>query len=96
MKTGMLFDEEIVKVVVDRLKEYKKKSNKECINLVVDPVMVSTSGSRLLKEDAIFVIKKELLPLALIVTPNIPEALVLSEMKSINSVDDMKAAAKLI
>ena len=64
-------------------------------NLVVDPVMVATSGARLISEDAIGTLKKELLPLAKVITPNIPEAEVLSG-RTVASEKDMEAAAKEI
>lgn len=68
VKTGMLFDAEIVGAVADMLKRY-------CVpNLVVDPVMVATSGSRLIDDAAVSVMVERLLPLATLVTPNIAEA----------------------
>ncbi|KAL1924153.1 uncharacterized protein VTP21DRAFT_7188 [Calcarisporiella thermophila] len=96
-KTGMLFSADIVRVVAQVLKE------ENVINLVVDPVMVSTSGSILLNEDALEVLISDLLPITLVVTPNIHEAQLLcaghaKDMDSvrIKSLDDMKAAAKRI
>lgn len=88
IKTGMLSSKEIIKVIAEKLIEYKAK------NIVVDPVMVSTSGSKLLSDDAITDLKERLLPLADVVTPNIPEMELLSEMK-INNRDDMVAASML-
>ncbi|KNC99691.1 phosphomethylpyrimidine kinase [Spizellomyces punctatus DAOM BR117] len=89
VKTGMLLNAEIIENV-SRL--FKSRS----INhLVVDPVMVSTSGSRLLAENAIFALRKHLLPLAEIVTPNISEAEVLAEMKIKSLMDARDAARKL-
>ena len=64
-------------------------------NIVVDPVMVATSGSRLLEEDAVDTLKKELLPIATVITPNIPEAEILCGME-IHTEEDMEAAAKAI
>ena len=66
---------------VDKLTEYKAK------NIVVDPVMISTSGSKLLSDDAIADLKEKLLPLADVVTPNIPEAQVLSGIDIENAED---------
>jgi hydroxymethylpyrimidine/phosphomethylpyrimidine kinase len=71
VKCGMLGNASLIEVVSDRMAAY------QVTNLVVDPVMVSTSGERLLRGDAIGVLKSRLLPLALIVTPNVPEAEVL-------------------
>ncbi|MCI9079254.1 MAG: bifunctional hydroxymethylpyrimidine kinase/phosphomethylpyrimidine kinase [Lachnospiraceae bacterium] len=86
VKTGMLFSEEIINVVSGKIKEYGLK------NLVVDPVFVSTSGSQLLKPQAAEVLKKKLLPLAMVITPNIPEAQALTGI-SINNKNDMLLAA---
>ena len=72
-----------------KLKEYDAK------NIVVDPVMVATSGARLISEDAVSTLKEYLFPLAQILTPNIPEAEVLSGM-SITSEEEMIRAAKVI
>ena len=89
VKTGMVASKALIEVIADRLKFYDAK------NIVVDPVMVSTSGSRLLQEDAVDTLKKLLLPLARVITPNIPEAEVLSGMKICNK-SDMQAAAVAI
>ena len=89
VKTGMLSSAELVRVTAAKLKEYRAK------NIVVDPVMISTSGSRLLDEEAVGVMKEDLFPLAALVTPNIPEAEVLSG-KKISTAEDMAAAAELI
>ena len=89
IKIGMVSDKELIKSIVKKLKEYNAK------NIVVDPVMVATSGSKLLSDDAINTLVNELIPLADIITPNIPEAEVLSGMK-INSVEDMEKAVKII
>lgn len=89
IKIGMVSDKELIKSIVKKLKEYNAK------NIVVDPVMVATSGSKLLSDDAINTLINELIPLADIITPNIPEAEVLSGMK-INSVEDMEKAVKII
>ncbi|MBQ0119164.1 MAG: bifunctional hydroxymethylpyrimidine kinase/phosphomethylpyrimidine kinase [Bacteroidales bacterium] len=71
VKIGMLHSSEVVKAVADTLREYKIK------NIVLDPVMVSTSGHRLIEEDAIAALMTELMPLARVITPNIPEAEIL-------------------
>ena len=89
VKIGMLPSAEQVLVVARKLREYKMK------NIVVDPVMVATSGSKLLSDDAISTLTQELIPLADIITPNIPEAEVLSGM-TITTEDDMVEAAKSI
>ena len=89
VKTGMLFSAEIVKIVSARLRKLKVK------NLVVDPVMISKSGCELLKPDAVEQIKKDLFPLALVVTPNIHEAQRLAGIP-INSLEDAEEAAKRI
>ncbi len=72
VKIGMVSSSELIEVITGRLKKYQPK------NIVVDPVMVSTSGSELMKTDAVSTLIKELLPIASIVTPNIPEAEILS------------------
>ena len=89
IKTGMVASTDLIEVIADKLTAYKAK------NIVVDPVMVATSGARLISEDAISTLKSKLLPLAKVITPNIPEAEVLSEMQ-IKSEADMEKAAKII
>lgn len=84
VKIGMIASKELIKTVKDALIKYKAK------NIVLDPVMVATSGAKLISDDAIDTLKKELLPIAAVVTPNIPEAEVLSGMK-ISSKEDMEA-----
>lgn len=86
VKIGMVSSAELIQVIADKLTEYDAK------NIVVDPVMVATSGARLISDDAISVLKEKLLPLALLSTPNIPEAEVLSGME-IHSPEDMEKAA---
>lgn len=71
VKIGMLHSAEVVKAVADTLRAYHIK------NIVLDPVMVSTSGHRLIEEDAIAALMTELMPLARVITPNIPEAEIL-------------------
>ena len=89
VKIGMVSSSEIVCVIADRLKYHKAK------NIVVDPVMVATSGSSLLKTDAVKTLIDVLLPIATLVTPNIPESEVLSGI-SIENKEDMQTAAKTI
>ena len=89
VKIGMVSEKELICVIAEKLKHYQAK------NIVVDPVMVATSGARLISEDAIDTLKQKLFPLATVLTPNIPEAEVLSGMK-IKSADDMITAAKWI
>ena len=68
VKIGMVSSKELIRVIADRLSYYKAE------NIVVDPVMISTSGSRLIDEDAVGALKELLLPMAAVVTPNIPDA----------------------
>ena len=89
VKIGMVSSAGLIGAIADKLTEYKAQ------NIVVDPVMVATSGSRLISEDAIGALKSRLLPLALVLTPNVPEAEVLSDME-IHSAEDMEKAAELI
>lgn len=86
VKTGMLFSEEIIDVVSYKIKQYNLG------NIVVDPVFVSTSGSQLLEPQAAKALKEKLLPLAMVITPNIPEAQALAGI-SINNKNDMVLAA---
>lgn len=88
-KTGMLFTKEIVTFVAEKIHMYNVP------RLVVDPVMVASSGDLLLKPDAVEAYRRALIPLAFMVTPNRHEAEVLSGIK-INSTDDMKTAAQII
>ena len=89
VKIGMVSGTELIRVIADRLRKYDAK------NVVVDPVMVATSGARLISDDAIDTLKQNLFPLATLLTPNIPEAEILTHM-SINSPEDMiEAAGKL-
>ncbi|MBP3699430.1 MAG: bifunctional hydroxymethylpyrimidine kinase/phosphomethylpyrimidine kinase [Oscillospiraceae bacterium] len=89
VKIGMVASGELIRVIADRLRHYGAK------NVVVDPVMVATSGAALMKTDAVETLIAELLPISTLVTPNIPEAEVLSGMK-IEREEDMVAAAKKI
>lgn len=89
VKIGMVSSGELIHVIADRLRYYQAK------NVVIDPVMAATSGSALMKNDAVQTLIEELLPLAALVTPNIPEAQVLSGL-AIETKEDMMAAAKKI
>ena len=89
VKIGMVSSGELVCIIADRLKYHKAK------NIVIDPVMVATSGSSLMKTDAVKTLIEELLPIATLVTPNIPEAEVLSGL-SIENKEDMLSAVKII
>ncbi|MGN0428083.1 MAG: bifunctional hydroxymethylpyrimidine kinase/phosphomethylpyrimidine kinase [Agathobacter sp.] len=89
VKTGMVSSSSLIKVIASKLKEYG------ATNIVVDPVMVATSGAKLISDEAIGTLKKELLPLATVITPNIPEAEVLSGM-SIKTEKDMVTASQFI
>ena len=89
VKIGMVASSELIRIIADRLKYYEAK------NIVVDPVMVATSGSALMKTDAVQTLINELLPVADLVTPNIPEAQVLSGL-IIENQEDMISAAKYI
>lgn len=87
VKIGMVSNPILIKKTAEKLKEYQAK------NIVVDPVMVATSGASLMREEAVETLKAQLLPLADLLTPNIPEAEVLADMK-ICTEEDMITAAK--
>ena len=89
VKIGMVSSSKIIKVIVEKLKQYNAES------IVVDPVMVATSGSPLLEKEAMSTLINELLPMGTVITPNIPEAEILCGFK-INNQDDMLRAAKKI
>ena len=89
VKIGMVSEKGLICVIAEKLEQYKAK------NIVVDPVMVATSGARLISEDATDTLKQKLFPLATVLTPNIPEAEVLTGMK-IKSAEDMIRAAEQI
>lgn len=89
VKIGMVPSSALIQVIAEKLKEYKAE------NIVVDPVMVATSGSKLISDDAIETLKTCLMPLSSILTPNIPEAEVLAEMK-VETEEEMILAAKKI
>ena len=89
VKIGMVASGELIRVIADRLRYHRAR------NVIVDPVMVASAGSSLIKQDAVRVLIRELLPLSALVTPNIPEAQVLSGM-AIQTRADMITAAKYI
>lgn len=89
VKTGMLFSSDIIKAVAGKVKQFGWSS------LVVDPVMVAKGGAALLQKEAVDAIRTWLIPLAYVITPNIPEAEVLTEIKIVTA-DDKKEAAKII
>ena len=86
VKIGMVSNSKLIKTIVERLSFYK------AVNIVVDPVMVATSGADLMQSEAVFTMKEFLLPMASLATPNIPEAEVLTGNK-IASKEDMEKAA---
>ena len=89
VKIGMVSSAELIRAIAEKLKEYQAE------NIVVDPVMVATSGAKLISDDAIGTLKEALLPMADILTPNIPEAEVLSGMEVKTEEDMVKAAEKI-
>lgn len=89
VKVGMVSSAGLIRVIAQKLRQYGAQ------NVVVDPVMVSTSGSRLLAEDAVAALKEELLPLCTVCTPNIPEAQVLADM-AVTCPEEMEQAAQRI
>ena len=89
VKIGMVSSSQLIHVIAESLKKYQAR------NIVVDPVMVATSGAKLINDNAIKTLADELLPLAAIITPNIPEAEILSGMKINNESDMIQAAEKI-
>ena len=89
VKIGMVSNPILIKKTAEKLKEYQAK------NIVVDPVMVATSGASLMREEAVETLKAQLLPLADLLTPNIPEVEVLADMKICTEEDMMTAAKKI-
>ena len=89
VKIGMVASVKLIETIAERLRFYKAE------NIVVDPVMVATSGAALIENQAVESLKKELLPLASVVTPNIPEAEILSGLKISGEEDMIKAAKKI-
>ncbi|MGF6907519.1 bifunctional hydroxymethylpyrimidine kinase/phosphomethylpyrimidine kinase [Fusobacterium sp. PH5-44] len=89
VKIGMVSNTEIIKIIASKLKEYN------ATNIVIDPVMVSTSGSKLMNKDAYDALVNDLLPLGTVITPNIPEAEVFTGVK-IENKNDMEEAMKIL
>ena len=89
VKTGMVANSELIRVVANRVRHHNLRT------FVVDPVMVAKSGDRLLREDAVEALRAELIPLAMVVTPNLPEAEVLLG-RTVTTLDEMRAAAEAI
>lgn len=89
VKIGMVGSSDLIEVISDKLIKYKAK------HIVVDPVMIATSGSKLIDDEAINTLEKRLFPIAELITPNIPEAEVIANMK-IRSIEDMAKASKYI
>lgn len=87
MKTGMLFTTEMIERVADLVQQTNLK------NIVVDPVIIGKMGSQLLQDEAITAMKERLIPLATIITPNMPEAAKLLDQPELTTVDEMKEAA---
>ena len=90
VKIGMVSSAALIEKIAEKLKEYQAE------NIVVDPVMVATSGAKLIQEDAIEALKTYLLPMATVLTPNIPEAEILSGMKIEEEEAMIEAAKKII
>lgn len=86
LKTGMLFSKEVIEVVAGLIEQAEIES------IVIDPVMIGKLDSKLLKDDAIEAMKKRLIPLATIITPNIPEASFLLDEREIMNIEDLKQA----
>lgn len=86
VKIGMVSNSKIIEIIAEKLLQYKAR------NIVVDPVMVSTSGSKLISDEAMHTLIHSLLPIGSVITPNIPEAEVLSKMKIKNEEDMVKAS----
>ena len=89
VKIGMVSKAELAEVTADKLMQYKAK------NIVIDPVMLSTSGSKLISDDAVNILAGRLFPIASVITPNIPEAEILSGI-DISDKRDMQTAAQII
>ena len=89
LKTGMLADPESVEIVADRLAAHPE------IAKVIDPVMIATSGARLISDDAMEVVKAKLLPLATLITPNLPEAEALSGLRGEGRAANVELAREL-
>jgi hydroxymethylpyrimidine kinase/phosphomethylpyrimidine kinase len=90
VKIGMTAGADLIRTIAERLAFYKAE------NIVLDPVMVATSGAKLMEDEATETLKKELIPQATLITPNIPEACVLTGVSSIETEEDMVRCAKQI
>lgn len=90
LKTGMLFNREIIEETAENIKAYKWG------NVVIDPVMIAKGGASLLQQEAVEALKQHLLPLASLVTPNIPEAEVLSGIQIHDSQSRLQAAERIL
>jgi hydroxymethylpyrimidine/phosphomethylpyrimidine kinase len=90
IKTGMLFSPEIITSVSELLREY------QCRNIVVDPVMIAKGGAQLLQEEAVSALRSNLLPLATVITPNLPEASKLLGIDEISTIEEMEDAARAL
>ena len=89
VKIGMVSSSALIETIAKKLRQYEAK------NIVVDPVMVATSGAKLINDEAIEALKSQLLPMATVLTPNIPEAEVLVEMSVTNAEEMIEAAGKI-
>ena len=89
VKIGMTLNAQLIEVIAEKLIFYKAK------NIVVDPVMIATSGARLISENAVDMLKNRLFPIATLVTPNIPEAEAMSGMKIADKTDMEKATKRI-
>ena len=89
VKIGMVSESDLIRIIASKLRQYNAK------NIVVDPVMLATSGAKLISDDAIDTLKQELFSLADVLTPNIPEAEVLTG-RTISNAEEMIDAAKMI
>lgn len=90
VKIGMVSNTEIIKVIAEKLAEYKAQS------IVLDPVMVATSGGKLIQDDATEALKNLLIPMAAVITPNMPEAEALSGIEEIDTREKAEKAADII
>lgn len=89
VKIGMVPSSELITIIADKLEEYGAK------NIVADPVMVATSGAKLINDEAVWAMKERLFPLAAVLTPNIPETEVLAGMRIQTEEDMCRGAAKI-
>ncbi len=90
VKIGMVSSTELIQTIAERLTFYKAE------NIVVDPVMMATSGAKLINDDAIYTLKTTLFPLAMVITPNIPELELLSRVLISTPTDMVKASEKVV